>query len=222
MKLVILDRDGVINHDSDQYIKSPEEWKPIPGSLAAIARLNQAGYRVVVATNQSGVGRGLFETDTLIAIHDKMHKALAQVGGRIDAIFFCPHTNADNCDCRKPKPGMLREIAARFNADLTGVPAIGDSPARPAGRRRRRRAADAGADRQGCARPSTTPRCRRHPGFPRPRRRGSAYRRMSNGRLRSLLFLLILIVVTPPYTLGVILCWPAAASTCAAARWCPG
>jgi D-glycero-D-manno-heptose 1,7-bisphosphate phosphatase len=127
MKLVILDRDGVINHDSDQYIKSPEEWKPIPGSLAAIARLNQAGYRVVVASNQSGVGRGLFETDTLIAIHDKMLKALAQVGGRIDAIFFCPHTNADNCDCRKPKPGMLREIAARFNADLTGVPAIGDS-----------------------------------------------------------------------------------------------
>ena len=127
MKLVILDRDGVINHDSDQYIKSPEEWKPIPGSLAAIARLNQAGYRVVVATNQSGVGRGLFETDTLIAIHDKMHKALAQVGGRIDAIFFCPHTNADNCDCRKPKSGMFREIAARFNADLSGVPAIGDS-----------------------------------------------------------------------------------------------
>ena len=88
MKLVILDRDGVINHDSDQYIKSPEEWKPIPGSLAAIARLNQAGYRVVVATNQSGVGQGLFETDTLIAMHDKMLKALAQVGGRIDAIFF--------------------------------------------------------------------------------------------------------------------------------------
>ena len=115
MKLVILDRDGVINHDSDQYIKSPDEWKPIPGSLAAIARLNQAGYRVVVASNQSGVGRGLLETDTLIAIHDKMLKALAQVGGRIDAIFFCPHTNADNCDCRKPKPGMLKEIAARFD-----------------------------------------------------------------------------------------------------------
>ena len=127
MKLVILDRDGVINHDSDQYIKSPEEWKPIPGSLAAIARLNQAGYRVVVASNQSGVGRGLFETDTLIAIHDKMLKALAQVGGRIDAVFFCPHTNADNCDCRKPKTGMFREIAARFNADLADVPAIGDS-----------------------------------------------------------------------------------------------
>ena len=127
MKLVILDRDGVINHDSDQYIKSPEEWKPIPGSLAAIARLNQAGYRVVVASNQSGVGRGLFETDTLMAIHDKMHKALALVGGRIDAIFFCPHTNEDHCDCRKPKPGMLKEIAARFNAGLAGVPVIGDS-----------------------------------------------------------------------------------------------
>ncbi|MDK9703819.1 MAG: D-glycero-beta-D-manno-heptose 1,7-bisphosphate 7-phosphatase [Sulfuritalea sp.] len=127
MKLVILDRDGVINHDSDQYIKSPEEWKPIPGSLAAIARLNQAGYRVVVATNQSGIGRGLFETDTLMAIHDKMLKALAQAGGRIDAIFFCPHTNADNCDCRKPKPGLFREIAARFNAELAGVPAVGDS-----------------------------------------------------------------------------------------------
>ena len=127
MKLVILDRDGVINYDSDQYIKSPEEWKPIPGSLAAIARLNQAGYRVVVASNQSGVGRGLFETDTLMAIHDKMLKALALVGGRIDAIFFCPHTNADNCECRKPKAGMYKEIAARFNADLAGVPAIGDS-----------------------------------------------------------------------------------------------
>jgi D-glycero-D-manno-heptose 1,7-bisphosphate phosphatase len=127
MKLVILDRDGVINFDSDQYIKSAEEWRPIPGSLEAIARLNQAGYRVVVATNQSGVGRGLFEMDTLNAIHDKLHKALALVGGRIDAIFFCPHTNADACDCRKPKPGMFRQIAARFNADLTGVPAIGDS-----------------------------------------------------------------------------------------------
>ncbi len=127
MTLVILDRDGVINHDSDQYIKSPEEWKPIPGSLAAIARLNQSGYRVVVATNQSGIGRGLFETDTLMAIHDKMLKALSLVGGRIDAIFFCPHTNADNCECRKPKAGMYKEIAARMNVDLAGVPAIGDS-----------------------------------------------------------------------------------------------
>ena len=127
MKLVILDRDGVINFDSDQYIKSPEEWKPIPGSMHAIARLNQAGYRVVVATNQSGVGRGLFEMDTLNAIHDKMMKTLALAGGRIDAIFFCPHTSADKCECRKPKAGLLRDIASRFNADLNGVPVIGDS-----------------------------------------------------------------------------------------------
>jgi D-glycero-D-manno-heptose 1,7-bisphosphate phosphatase len=127
MKLVILDRDGVINFDSDLYIKSPEEWKPIPGSLDAIAKLNQWGYRVVVATNQSGIGRGLFEMDTLNAIHEKMMKAVAQAGGRIDAIFFCPHTNADKCACRKPKAGMLEEIASRYNADLEGVPAIGDS-----------------------------------------------------------------------------------------------
>ena len=127
MKLVILDRDGVINLDSDQYIKSPEEWKPIAGSLEAIALLNQSGFRVVVCTNQSGIGRGLFDMDTLNAIHDKMIRALAQIGGHVDAIFFCPHTNADECDCRKPKPGMLREIEARFNISLTDVPAIGDS-----------------------------------------------------------------------------------------------
>ncbi|HPB90206.1 MAG TPA: D-glycero-beta-D-manno-heptose 1,7-bisphosphate 7-phosphatase [Rugosibacter sp.] len=127
MKLIILDRDGVINFDSAQFIKSPDEWKPIPGSLTAIAKLNQAGYRVVVATNQSGVGRGLFDMDTLNAIHEKMVKSLAQVGGRLDAIFFCPHTSADNCNCRKPRAGMLHEIAKRFNADLTGVPAVGDA-----------------------------------------------------------------------------------------------
>ena len=127
MKLVILDRDGVINHDSDLYIKSPDEWRPIPGSLDAIAKLNQWGYRVVVATNQSGIGRGLFGMDMLNAIHEKMIKAAAQAGGRIDAVFFCPHTNTDKCNCRKPKPGMLEEIASRYNADLAGVPAIGDS-----------------------------------------------------------------------------------------------
>jgi D-glycero-D-manno-heptose 1,7-bisphosphate phosphatase len=127
MKLIILDRDGVINHDSDQFIKSPEEWVPIPGSLEAIARLNQAGYRVVVATNQSGIGRGLFEMPTLNAIHDKMHKACALVGARIDAVFFCPHTNVADCACRKPKPGMLQEIASRYNMPLAGVPAVGDS-----------------------------------------------------------------------------------------------
>ena len=127
MKLLILDRDGTLNRSRDDYVASADEWEALPGALEAVARLNQAGYRVVVATNQSGIGRGLFETDTLLAIHDKMNKALALLGGRIDAIFFCPHTHDDQCDCRKPRPGMLKEIAARFNADLSGVPAIGDS-----------------------------------------------------------------------------------------------
>ncbi len=127
MNLILLDRDGVINFDSDQFIKSPDEWKPIPGSLEAIARLCQADYRVVVTTNQSGVGRGLFDMHTLNAIHDKMHKAVAQAGGRIDAIFFCPHAADANCLCRKPRTGMLERIAARYNVDLRGVPAVGDS-----------------------------------------------------------------------------------------------
>jgi D-glycero-D-manno-heptose 1,7-bisphosphate phosphatase len=127
MKLVVLDRDGVINVDSDEYIKSPEEWTPIPGSLEAIARLTQAGFRVVVATNQSGLGRGLFDMTTLNAIHDKMHKAVNQRGGRIDAVFFCPHAQDAGCSCRKPQPGMLLEIAERFKLALAGVPAIGDS-----------------------------------------------------------------------------------------------
>ncbi len=127
MKLIILDRDGVINFDSDQFIKSPEEWKPIPGSLEAIARLNQADYRVVVATNQSGVARGLFDMPTLNAIHDKMHKACALVGARIEAVFFCPHGPEADCPCRKPRHGMLEEIASRYNVSLAGVPAIGDS-----------------------------------------------------------------------------------------------
>jgi D-glycero-D-manno-heptose 1,7-bisphosphate phosphatase len=127
MKLVILDRDGVINHDSAAYIKSPEEWKPIPGSLEAIALLSQAGYRVLVATNQSGVGRGLFEMATLNAIHDKMHRALGLAGGRIDGIFYCPHAHDADCSCRKPKTGLLEEIAHRFGVSLEGVPFIGDS-----------------------------------------------------------------------------------------------
>ena len=126
-KLIILDRDGVINYDSDRFIKSPDEWRPIPGSLEAIARLNQAGFRVVVATNQSGLGRGLFDTAAMIAIHDKLYRALAQVGGRLDAIFFCPHPADAGCDCRKPKPGLLTEIGQRFGVELTGVPCVGDS-----------------------------------------------------------------------------------------------
>jgi D-glycero-D-manno-heptose 1,7-bisphosphate phosphatase len=127
MKLVILDRDGVINHDSDAYIKRPEEWKPIAGSLDAIARLTQAGYQVVVATNQSGVGRGLFEMATLNTIHDKMHRAVGQAGGRIDAVFFCPHAPDAGCGCRKPKAGLYEEIGRRFNTSLRDVPCIGDS-----------------------------------------------------------------------------------------------
>jgi len=127
MKLVILDRDGTINQDSDQYIKSPAEWKPIPGSLEAIARLTQGGWRIVVATNQSGIARGLFDMSTLNAIHAEMHRAVGQAGGRIDAIFFCPHAADSNCECRKPKPGLLREIGARFGVELEGVPMIGDS-----------------------------------------------------------------------------------------------
>jgi len=126
-KLIILDRDGVINYDSDQFIKSPEEWRAVPGSLEAIARLNHAGYRVVVATNQSGIGRGLFDMAMLNSIHEKMHKALGHAGARLDAIFFCPHTADAKCECRKPKPGMLAEIGKRFNSELTGVPCVGDS-----------------------------------------------------------------------------------------------
>ncbi len=127
MRLVILDRDGVINEDSDAYIKSPEEWVPIPGSLEAIARLNRADYRVVVATNQSGVARGLLSMDTLNRIHEKMHRSLAELGGNVDAIFFCPHAPDDHCDCRKPKPGLFQEIEQRLGVSLNNVPAIGDS-----------------------------------------------------------------------------------------------
>ena len=127
MKLIILDRDGVINFDSAHYIKSPAEWKAIPGSLEAIARLTQAGFKVVVATNQSGIGRGLFDMDTLNAIHDKMHRAVQTLGGRIDAIYFCPHTADSKCSCRKPMPGMFLRIGACFNTDLSKAFSVGDS-----------------------------------------------------------------------------------------------
>lgn len=126
-KLIILDRDGVINQDSDLFVKSPDEWIPLLGSLAAMAQLSQAGYRLVVASNQSGIGRGLFDIATLNAMHSKMHKALASLGGRVDAVFFCPHTTDEQCECRKPKAGMFEDIAKRFNVDLQGVPVVGDS-----------------------------------------------------------------------------------------------
>ena len=127
MKLVILDRDGVINLDSVNFIKTPNEWIALPGSLEAIALLNQSGFRVALATNQSGVGRGLYDMATLNAINDKMHRALAQLGGRIDALFYCPHTADDNCSCRKPKTGMIEDISRRFLVDLSEVYAVGDS-----------------------------------------------------------------------------------------------
>jgi D-glycero-D-manno-heptose 1,7-bisphosphate phosphatase len=126
-RLIILDRDGVINVDSDRFIKHPDEWKPIPGSLEGIALLNQAGYRVVVATNQSGVGRGLFDMVTLNAIHEKMMDALVRVGGRIEAVFFCPHAANAGCECRKPAIGMFVEISQRYSIPLSRVPCIGDS-----------------------------------------------------------------------------------------------
>jgi D-glycero-D-manno-heptose 1,7-bisphosphate phosphatase len=127
MKIVILDRDGVINQDSDAFIKSPEEWQAIPGSLEAIGRLNHAGYRVVVATNQSGIARGLFDMQALNAIHHKMHNELGRYGAHLDAIFFCPHGPEDACRCRKPAPGLFEEIARRFHCHCEGAPAIGDS-----------------------------------------------------------------------------------------------
>lgn len=127
MKLIILDRDGVINQDSDDYIKTVDEFIPLPGSLEAIARLHQAGYRVTVATNQSGIARGYYDIATLNAMHDKLRRLLSNLGAGIDMIAFCPHGPDDNCDCRKPKPGLYREIAKRFETSLEGVPIIGDS-----------------------------------------------------------------------------------------------
>lgn len=126
-KLIILDRDGVINHDSDDFIKSPSEWQPIEGSLEAIAKLNHADYSIVVATNQSGIARGLFNLDALMRIHEKMHRALAGVGGKIESIFFCPHGPDEQCACRKPKPGLLHDIAQRLHVDLNQIPVVGDS-----------------------------------------------------------------------------------------------
>jgi D-glycero-D-manno-heptose 1,7-bisphosphate phosphatase len=127
MKLVILDRDGVINFDSDQFIKSAREWNPIPGSLEAIAHLNQAGFKVVVATNQSGVGRGLFDMSMLNSIHAKMHKMVALAGGRIEAVFLCPHAADSKCNCRKPKAGLFLDVADRFHVDLSKIYAVGDA-----------------------------------------------------------------------------------------------
>lgn len=128
MKLVILDRDGTINRDGDStYIRSPDEWEPLPGALEAVARLTHAGWHVVLASNQSGLGRGLFDVAMLNAIHARMLRELAKLGGRIDAIFYCPHAPEDGCNCRKPQPGLFEQIGERFSIELRGVPAVGDS-----------------------------------------------------------------------------------------------
>ena len=125
--LVILDRDGVINHDSDEYIKSVEEWDPIPGSIDAIVRLSQAGYKVIVATNQSGLARGFFDEITLANIHSYMCSLVENAGGNIDAIFYCPHGPDDGCSCRKPLPGMLNQIEDEFNLSLKNTFFVGDT-----------------------------------------------------------------------------------------------
>lgn len=127
MSWVILDRDGVINHDSPDYIKSPEEWMPIEGSLEAIALMNQKGYKVAVATNQSGLARGFYTQDTLTNIHNKMHQLLKELGAKVEAIVYCPHGPNDNCDCRKPKPGLLHQLKDNFGIDLSQTPFVGDS-----------------------------------------------------------------------------------------------
>ena len=127
MKLVILDRDGTINEDSADYVKSADEWTPLPGALEAIARLNHGGWHVVIASNQSGLGRGLFDVSTLNAMHAKMHVLLADVGARIDAVFYCPHAPDAACHCRKPESGLFEQIGERYGIDLRGVPMVGDT-----------------------------------------------------------------------------------------------
>ena len=128
LKLIVLDRDGVINEDSDAYVKTLEEWVPIPGSLEAIARLSKAGWTVAVATNQSGIARGMFDASTLADMHFRMQQLVMEQGGRIDLIVHCPHGPDEGCECRKPKPGMFRVIAEHFSLpDLKGVPVVGDS-----------------------------------------------------------------------------------------------
>jgi D-glycero-D-manno-heptose 1,7-bisphosphate phosphatase len=128
MKLIILDRDGTINHDRDDYVKSADEWLPLDGALEAIAKLNHAGYTIAVATNQSGIGRGLYGMAELNAMHEKMNRLLKQVGGRVDSIFFCPHDpTAESCNCRKPLPGLFEQIQERYGADIRQVLSVGDA-----------------------------------------------------------------------------------------------
>lgn len=127
LRLVILGRDGILNVYRDDHVKSPDEWQPVPGALEALARLNHAGWHAVVATNQSGIGRGMIDMASMNTVHQHMMKCLAEVGGRVDAVFFCPHAPEDNCDCRKPKPGLMRQIAQRYGIELRHVPMVCDT-----------------------------------------------------------------------------------------------
>ncbi len=127
VKLVILGRDGILNEFRDDHVKAPDEWFPVPGALEAVSRLNHSGWHVVVATNQSGIGRGMIDMASVNAVHAHMNKQLMAVGGRIDAVFFCPHTPEDLCDCRKPLPGLMRDIGKRYGIDLKQVPMVGDT-----------------------------------------------------------------------------------------------
>lgn len=126
-RLVILGRDGILNVYREDHVKEPQEWRPVPGALEAVARLNQDGWHVVVATNQAGIGRGMFDMASLNAVHAQMMKLLAAQGGRLDAVFFCPHAPEEHCDCRKPLPGMMHDIARRYGVDLRQVPMVGDT-----------------------------------------------------------------------------------------------
>ena len=127
VKLVILGRDGVLNVYREDHVKAPEEWSPVPAALEAVARLNHAGWHTVVATNQAGIGRGMIDMASINAVHAHMNRQLMALGGRIDAVFFCPHTPEEHCDCRKPQPGLLRDIGLRYGADLSEVPMVGDT-----------------------------------------------------------------------------------------------
>jgi D-glycero-D-manno-heptose 1,7-bisphosphate phosphatase len=127
VKLVILGRDGILNEFREDHVKAPEEWYAIPGSLDAVARLNHAGWHVVVATNQSGIGRGMIDMASVNAVHAHLLRQLLAVGGRLDAVFFCPHRAEDQCDCRKPQPGLVLEIGKRYGIDLKHVPMVGDT-----------------------------------------------------------------------------------------------
>ena len=127
LRLVILGRDGILNVYREDHVKSPDEWEPIPGALEAVARLNHAGWHTVVATNQAGIGRGMIDMASINTVHQRMMQRLAEVGGRVDAVFFCPHTPEDNCECRKPKPGLMKQIAQRYGIEPRTVPRVGDT-----------------------------------------------------------------------------------------------